>query len=114
MDSNIVLTQFTSGAVAVWAIQQLKNAAWFPWLKSEGQIVLKRALSVVSAITIHTSISYVWNPGAHPGWHVLVITIPPASVVAVEVFHWLGQYVVQESYYQVVYNNNGKAKPSGT
>src|ERR1700758_2257301 len=101
MDSSIVLTQFTSSATAVWAIQQLKNAKWFPWLHAEGQIIAKRFLSIASAIAIHTSISYVWNPGTTAGWHVLVVTIPPATQIAVEMFHWLGQYVIQESYYQL-------------
>src|SRR5690348_16284659 len=101
MDANVVMTQFTSGAVAVWAIEHIKA---FGWLKQEGQIWGKRILSILAAITIHTSISYVWNPSSHPGWHVLVINIPPATVVAVELYNWLGQYVVQESFYQVVYN----------
>ena len=104
MDANVVMTEFTSGAVAVWAIEQLKKAKWFPLLQAEGQKIAKRFLSVVAAIGIHTSISYVWNPGEHPGWHTLVINIPPAMVVATELYHWLGQYVIQESYYQVVYN----------
>jgi hypothetical protein len=111
MDANIVLTQFTSSATAVWAIQQLKNTRYFPWLHAEGQIVAKRLLSIASAIAIHTSISYVWNPGTQPGWHALVITIPPLSVIAVEMFHWLGQYVIQESFYQVVYNKPAAVVP---
>jgi hypothetical protein len=104
MDANIAITQITSGAVAVWAIQQLKNAPWFPLLRDKGQVLAKRILSIVTAIGIHTGISHVWNPGTVPGSHVLIINIPPATVVAVELYHWLGQYVIQESYYQLLYN----------
>jgi hypothetical protein len=104
MDANIAITQFTASATFVWAMQQLKNASWFPLLQKEGQIIFKRAASILAAIFIHTGISHVWNPGTVPGSHVLILTIPPLSVMAVEVWHWLGQYVMQEGWYQLLYN----------
>lgn len=111
MDANIVVTQFTAGAIAVWGIQQLKNSPKFPWLKDEGQKVIKRLSSIVAAIGIHTGISHVWQPGTIAGSHVLIINIPPLAVIAVTVWHWLGQYVIQEGWYQVAYNKPAPPKP---
>lgn len=110
MDANIAVTQFTSAAVAVWAIQQLKNASWFPWLKNQGQVIAKRLVSVATAIGIHTGISYVWNTGEVSGSHVLIITIPPLAVILVTVWHWLGQFVLQEGWYQAIYNKTSQGK----
>lgn len=102
MDSNLVVTQFTSAAIFVWAMQKLKMAPWFPWLKQTGQLWIKRAASIAAAIGTHTGISHVWSSGtsAMPGSHILTITIPAASVIAVTVWHWLGQYTIQETIYQ--------------
>ena len=104
MDANIVITQFTAGAVAVWGIQQLKQATWFPFLQMEGTKWEKRLINIASAISAHTGIEHVWNPGISPGWHRVIIDIPPATVIVVSLWHWLGQYVMQEYMYQVAYN----------
>jgi hypothetical protein len=111
MDSNIVVTQFTSAAIFVWAMQKLKAAPWFPWLKREGQLWLKRGASIAAAIGAHTGISHVWAPGpaSIPGSHMLVFTIPPAAVIAVTVWHWIGQYAIQETIYQGVSNRSPAA-----
>lgn len=104
MDANIVVTQFTAGAIAVWGIQQLKAAPWFPFLKMEGQRWSKRIINIGSAIGAHTGIEHVWSPGISPGWHRLVIDIPPLAIIVVTLWHWLGQYVMQEYMYQLAYN----------
>jgi hypothetical protein len=106
MDSNIVLTQFTAAGVAVWGIQQLKAAPWFPLLKHNGQVWAKRITSILAAIGIHTGISAVWNHNTPPiGYaYQLVINIPPVTIIIVTVWHWVGQYVMQEGWYQVAYN----------
>jgi hypothetical protein len=106
MDANLAVTQFTAAGVAVWAIQQLKNASWFPWLKQNGQAWGKRLLSIATAIGIHTGIGYVWNAGTPPtGYqYQLIINIPAVSIIAITMWHWLSQYVLQEAFYQVSYN----------
>ena len=109
MDANIVTTQFTSAALVVYALQKLKSARWFPWLRAQGQLWLKRGISIGAALGIHTGITHIWNPGTEPGWHVLVITIPPATIVAVGLWHWLGQYAMQETLYQAVANKTTPA-----
>ena len=106
MDSNVVVTQFTGAAMFVYAMQQLKGASWFPLLKQQGQIWVKRGASIVAAIGIHTGIEHVWNPGTIPGSHVLIINIPPLAVIAVTMWHWLGQYAIQETLYQATGNKS--------
>jgi hypothetical protein len=111
MDANVAVTQFTGAAVFVWGMQVLKSAKWFPLLKTEGQIWIKRVASVVAAICIHTGISHVWNPGTAPGSHVLIINIPPLMTMLVEVWHWVGQYAMQETIYQAT-GNRAAAAPA--
>ena len=114
MDANIVVTQVSSAATVVYLIQRLKSATWFPWLQKEGQVWAKRGLSLVAALGIHTGISYVWNPVPTPeGGHILAITIPPAAIIAIGLWHWFNQYVMQELIYQGTANRTsaGNAKP---
>ena len=106
MDSNVVITQFTSSAIVVWGLQELKNATWFPWLQKKAQTWTKRGASIVAAFGVHTGIEHVWNPGTVAGTHVLLITIPSLSVIAVGIWHWIGQYAMQETVYQATYNRN--------
>lgn len=104
MDANLVGTQVSSAIVAVWGIQQLKKAPWFPLLKMNGQLWAKRTLSVLTALGVHTGISHVWNAGTAPGVaHVLIINIPPIGVIVEGLWHWSNQYIYQESAYQLFY-----------
>jgi hypothetical protein len=107
MDANIVTTQFTAAAIFVWGMQRLKAAPWFPLLQQEGQRWIKRCTSIVTAFFVHTEISHVWSPGKIEGSHVLIISIPPFAVIAVSVWHWLGQYAMQEVMYQATLNRAG-------
>lgn len=112
MDSNIVVTQLSSAAILVWGLQKLKSAKWFPWLQHEGQVVLKRTISIAAAIGTHTGISYVWSPiVSDAGYHTLALTIPPLTVIAVTFWHWLNQYILQELIYQTTANKLSVPKP---
>lgn len=105
MDANIVLTQFSSTAIFVWGFQQLKNAPWFPVLQDKGQKLIKRTLNVFAAIFIHGAIGYTWNPTYDAnGYRHLDLAIPTTGVLLLSLWHWLGQYVMQESWYQIIYN----------
>lgn len=104
MDSNVVVTQATSAAIFVYVMQQLKAASWFPWLKDEGQIALKRVISVLAAITIHTGIHFIWNPGTGEVWRQVVINLPTPWIMLVTIWHWAGQFVTQELIYQITGN----------
>ena len=63
--------------------------------------------SVAIAIGIHTGISHVWNPGTAAGAGTLILVFPGWSVMAVEAWHWLCQYVMQEGWYRTVFNKPG-------
>ena len=105
MDANIVGTQVSSAIIAVWLMQKLKEAHWFPLLKQMGQNPwIKRGVSMVTALGILTGISHIWNPGTVPGGHQLVINIPPVMVILEGLWHWSNQYIYQESAYQLFYN----------
>lgn len=111
MDANIVVTQVSSAAVVVYVIQRLKTAPWFTWIQNDSQVWIKRGASLVAALGVHTGISYVWNaaPG-NAGAHVLAITVPPLTVIAIGVWHWFNQYVLQELVYQATTNKGVAAK----
>jgi hypothetical protein len=113
MDSNLLFSHFTSAAVFVMLMQRLKMAPWFPWLKMEGQVWQKRLASIATALGVHLGISHVWNPSTN-GAHVLIITVPALSVVAVGAWHWLGQFALQETMYQAVSNKAATAVPPAT
>lgn len=105
MDANIAVTQFTAAGVAVWAIQKLKTSNYFPLLEEKSQTWVKRLASIGTAIGVHTGIGFVWNAGTTPEVaHVLIINIPPWSVIAVTAWHYISQFVMQEGWYQVAFN----------
>lgn len=104
MDANIVVTQFTASAVVVYGMQVLKNASWFPLLQS-GRKYASRIVSILAAFAIHGGVSYTWDPSLDAsGNRHLLIAIPTAAAVCVYLWHWLGQYALQEVMYQGTVN----------
>jgi hypothetical protein len=97
--SNIFITQFTSSAVVVWLIQKLKNASWFPWLQ-HGQATVSRLFSMAAAAAVAIGINYTWNPQTRG----LLITIPTVSALLLGAWHWLNQFVLNETVYQATVN----------
>jgi hypothetical protein len=104
VDGNVVSTQIGASLIAVYAIQQLKEAKWFPWLKHNGQVWEKRTLSFLTALGVHTGISHVWNPGPVLGAGVLTLVFPGWETMLIGLWHWINQYVFQETAYQLVWN----------
>lgn len=104
--ANVFLSHFTAAALVVWIIQFLKSAKWFPWLQSEGQTALKRIVSFGGALGAHTGITFAWHSlgAGAPGSHQFIITLPAYSVIAAFVWRWLGQYVMQEGWYKLLYD----------
>jgi hypothetical protein len=96
MDANLALTHFTSSAVVVYAMNKLKAASWFPLLQ-EGKVWLNRGVSMVTAAAIALAINYTWNPSTR----LLTITIPTLTGLLLAFWHWLNQYVMQETLHQV-------------
>jgi hypothetical protein len=105
--ANVLFSHFTSAALVVYIIQMLKNAKWFPWLQNEGQVVLKRIVSIGGALVAHTGINYVWHSGGTLPTGVqyqLVLNIPPLAILAQFLWRWAGQYIMQEGWYKVLYD----------
>jgi hypothetical protein len=105
--ASVLFSHFTSAAVVVYLIQLLKSAKWFPWLQNEGQITLKRIVSIAGALGAHTGITYAWHSlgaGTATGGYQFIVTLPPLSVVAAFVWRWAGQWIMQEGWYKIVYN----------
>lgn len=100
--SNIVMTQFTSSAVVVWLMQKLKSASWFPFLQ-HGRATVSRLFSIGVAFFVAIGIGYTWNTNSS-GIHTLTLTIPGLWGLAVGVWHWLNQFVLQETVYQATVN----------
>lgn len=104
MDANIVMTQFTYSAVVVYGMQRLKAASWFPLLQA-GQARASRTFSIIAAFFGHAGISYVWDPTVDAnGMRHLAIAIPTLWGAALLIWHWLGQYAMQETLYQAAAN----------
>lgn len=97
--SNIFVTQFTSSALVVYAIQKLKNASWFPWLQ-HGSATVSRLFSMAAAAAVAIGINYTWNPQTRG----LLITVPTISAGLIGLWHWLNQFALNETLYQATVN----------
>jgi hypothetical protein len=106
MVSSVEITQITAAGVASYGLQVLKNSKWWPFLTEESSTLVKRLYSIATAIGVHTGIGAVWNHGAPPeGYqYQLIINIPSLAAMAVTVWHWIQQFVMQEGWYQVAFN----------
>lgn len=97
--SSVFFSHLTSAGIVVWAINKLKAASWFPLVQKDAAY-LNRAFSFVVALLVTAGISYSWVTDAN-GAHTLTLNIPTLSVLAVGLWHALGQYVLQEGWFQV-------------
>lgn len=107
--SNVASTELGSTLLAVGGMQALKKAKWFPLLQ-EGQKVLNRFVSVIVALGISAGISYTWNPTNHS----LLITNLSLSTIGVALFHWVSQYIYQETGYTVLQGLTALQKVAAT
>jgi hypothetical protein len=97
--SNVVFTHFTAAGLVVVTMNWLKNASWFPLVQKDA-VKLNRAFSMALALAVGIGIRYVWTPGTE-GTHILTLTIPSWSVLAAGLWHSIGQYLMQEGFFQV-------------
>lgn len=102
--ASVLFSHFTSAALVVWIIQRLKAASWFPLVDETSQVWVKRLFSVVGALGAHTGINLAWHAGGPVGGYQVIATIPPLTLVLTALWRWAGQYVLQEGWYQVIYN----------
>jgi hypothetical protein len=102
--ASALFSHFTSAALVVYIIQFLKKTKYFPWLQVEGQVILKRGFSIFGALVSNTGMAYTWHAAPTGGSHILTLTIPPLAVMAVALWRFAGQFILQEGWYKVVYN----------
>lgn len=102
MVANVAVTEFTTSAVVVFLLQKLKAASWFPLLE-DGKAWFNRVGSIVLAGVSAIGIGYTWAPNPSGG-HLLTIAIPTLPVLGIGAWHWLNQYVMQETIYQATAN----------
>ena len=104
--SEEMLSQLTSSAVVVYAIELVKKSAIFPWLTAETK-TLNRWLAVIgsgiAAIGVH--FAYDAKDGA------LVITGLTLGAVAHGLWHWAQQYALTQLAYDSAVNNKYVPKP---
>jgi hypothetical protein len=100
MDSNLLASQVTLGAVLSWGLQVLKNSKWFPVLQENSARIVKVLFSVVTSLGAVTGLSFAYNATAHT----LLIGNLSWAMVLPSLWHWLTQFVIQEGWYQAVFN----------
>lgn len=104
MDANILSTQITYAGIVVYLMQRIKDSPKFPWLQA-GQKYITRTVSIVVAFFGHAGISYVWDPSIDAGGNRhLSLAIPTFTAGTLLIWHWLGQFVMQEFAYQATIN----------
>ena len=94
-DANLVLTQFTTSALIVAAINWLKASKYFPWITKE-KTALLRMMSIAAATATSVGIGHVWNSADHS---LLITGITWAAVFA---FFWalIKSFVMNETIFQ--------------
>ena len=99
-DANIVLTTITSSAMFVLLIQWLKNAKWFPYLRS-GAKWASRIASIALAFLGHIGVSYTWDPANRS---FALTNIPTLIGLLTMLWHVANHYALQEIIYQGAVN----------
>ena len=102
MVANLAVTEFTTSAVAVFLLQKLKSAKWFPLVES-GKAWASRMASIVLAGVGAVGVNYTWTPNPD-GTHGLLIVVPTFTAIMLALWHWLNHYAMQETIYQATAN----------
>ena len=95
MDANPVLTHGVSAFLAIFAIQKLKKAKWFPWLQ-ENKAWVSRTVSIGVAVLTGLGISHAWNPAEGT----FIIGGLHWSLIGPKIWTCIGQFASQEAGYQ--------------
>src|SRR3990167_2958302 len=93
---NDVTAHLTTGAVAVYAIEALKQWPQFRWLTADSATV-NRVISALAAAMIAFGISATGDVST--GW---TIHIPSGAILMAGLWEWVKQVTVQQVLYQSV------------
>ena len=99
--ANVAVTEFTTSAVAVYVLQKLKTAKWFP-LAQHGKAWLNRYASIALAALGAVGVNYTWT--TYSGAQGIFIAWPGWFAITIAAWHWLNHYVMQETIYQATVN----------
>lgn len=106
METQELLSQFTSAAIVVYALQWIKGAGWCQWLTMETES-LNRVVAAIaaagSAIGIHAA--YDTTGG--------VLTISGLTLAGVihGVWHWANQFALQQLAFDAVVKPKKQPEP---
>lgn len=97
---DVLVQHIAYGFMSTYALEWLKKASWFPFLKCD-TTNLNRTFSAVAAFL--SSVGIVTAMNGHLSWQAgatITLTIPPLSVVWGTLVHTVGQYGIQEATYK--------------
>lgn len=100
---SVVIEEITSGAVCVFALQELKRR--FPQLEGLQPWVMRTASAIWALISV-ILISYEWMPYAGGGGQ-LILTLPSLGGAIMAVWHWAEQFAVNEVVYRTAAKTGG-------
>jgi hypothetical protein len=101
-----LLSQLTSSAVVIYAIEALKKSRWFPWLTAETTTV-NRIAAVVGSLAAAVGIHYSYDMTAGA----LLITGLTPSGISHGIWHWAQQYAITQLAYDAAIDNKYRPKP---
>jgi hypothetical protein len=105
MISNLPVSEFTLSAVAVYLLQILKNAKWFPWLKAEAAKA-NRIASIILAFVGSVWTQWQWTADPTTGTHTLIISGLSWAAVGLALWHWASHFAMQETIYRATSNRS--------
>jgi hypothetical protein len=100
--SGELTAHFTSGAMAVYAIEWLKGKSWCPWITADTK-TLNRFISGAAAALAVMGISWSYDPSVGG-----TITLPALSLLLTGVWEWLKQFSLQQVLFDAVVQKAGK------
>lgn len=103
--SEELLSQLTSSAVVIYAIELLKNTGWVTWITADTK-TLNRWLAVFGSLLAAVGIHYSYDATAGA----LVITGLTTTGLLHGTWHWAQQYAITQLAYDAAIDNKYKPK----
>lgn len=109
MEPNAALSVFTSSAIVVWLIQQVKASKYFPWITAE-TTKINRVASAILAMLTSAGLGWAWTPATHT----LVISNLTWAVVGLAVWHSIQHFCLQEAIYRATERKSSIIAPQAS
>lgn len=94
MITNELLSQLTSSAIVIYALEALKQSAWVPWITVDTRR-LNRWLAVVGSGAAALGIHFVFDVEAG---QIIISGLTPSGI-AHGLWHWAEQYALTQLAY---------------